>query len=394
MHTVHLFNPENDIALATNVSNFTAPINAARIAYDLSVLPYFIAGENDYVLVQNDSQVEWINQLEKKFHRCVVGITPHLNGIDISNVSPWGWSKAIKHRLATYGIGAEIMPSEADLEKIRWCANRERTVYIIQEMLKENPITSGTTIPCVCKNIRQILDFTKQYPNTILKSPWSSSGRGIIATAGVCCKQIISRGQGIINHQKSILAEPYYNKLLDFAMEFYVCENDNIGDTERVCCKGYSVFVNDARNSFDYGLVASDDRLEQIILEKSERNVTRQDLEQLKESLCRIIGSVFGGCYKGYVGVDMMICKNNDGKIFINPCVEMNVRCTMGVVAHEVYCRMREASLIGENEVKKFIVRYYRTGEDVKKACNEIVAHGGMVLNHIDEETRFLACVV
>ena len=61
------------------------------------------------------------------------------------------------------------------------------------------------------------------------------------------------------------------------------------------------------------------------------------DLEsRLKCELSKSVSSV----YKGYLGVDMMICRFPESPAYrIHPCVEINLRMNMGVVARHLYDR-------------------------------------------------------
>ena len=47
---LYIFNPENDLAIANGGMHYMAPPKARSIAYDLSMLPMWYAGANDYVL--------------------------------------------------------------------------------------------------------------------------------------------------------------------------------------------------------------------------------------------------------------------------------------------------------------------------------------------------------
>ena len=53
MAILHLFNPEHDIAMASNLSNFTAPHAGRQLRQDLDFLPAIWAASDDYVLVGN-----------------------------------------------------------------------------------------------------------------------------------------------------------------------------------------------------------------------------------------------------------------------------------------------------------------------------------------------------
>ena len=46
---IHIFNPEHDIALASNLSNFTAPHAGRQLRHDLGFLPAIWADEGDVI---------------------------------------------------------------------------------------------------------------------------------------------------------------------------------------------------------------------------------------------------------------------------------------------------------------------------------------------------------
>ena len=57
--TIHLFNPEHDIALASNLANFTAPHAGRQLRADLGFLPALWAEEGDTILVGNGCGDGW-----------------------------------------------------------------------------------------------------------------------------------------------------------------------------------------------------------------------------------------------------------------------------------------------------------------------------------------------
>ena len=61
---LHIFNPEHDIALASNLSNFTAPHAGRQLRHDLGFLPEVWAEEGDCILVDD---VELAQYEGKKF---------------------------------------------------------------------------------------------------------------------------------------------------------------------------------------------------------------------------------------------------------------------------------------------------------------------------------------
>ena len=54
--TLHIFNPEHDIALASGLSNFTAPHAGRQLRHDLGFLPAIWAKEGDIIMVDDVEQ--------------------------------------------------------------------------------------------------------------------------------------------------------------------------------------------------------------------------------------------------------------------------------------------------------------------------------------------------
>ena len=46
----------------------------------------------------------------------------------------------------------------------------------------------------------------------------------------------------------------------------------------------------------------------------------------------KALDSIIAPHYDGPLGIDMMFYKNENGEIALNPCVEVNLRMTMGMV--------------------------------------------------------------
>ena len=70
------------------------------------------------------------------------------------------------------------------------------------------------------------------------------------------------------------------------------------------------------------------------------RYLPLEKLERIREALRTELASVYGYTYTGYLGVDMMICRQDkENKYLVHPCVEINMRMNMGVVARLFYDR-------------------------------------------------------
>ena len=90
--TLHIFNPEHDIALAYDNKYFTAPHAGRLLRHDLDYLPVLWAAEGDYVLVENIGSAQqhalrlqrYGEQVNFVSRNDVERLSEH-----IDNVSPW-----------------------------------------------------------------------------------------------------------------------------------------------------------------------------------------------------------------------------------------------------------------------------------------------------------------
>lgn len=66
------------------------------------------------------------------------------------------------------------------------------------------------------------------------------------------------------------------------------------------------------------------------------------------------LAEVIKGSYEGYLGVDMMICRTQNGGYAIHPCVEINLRMNMGVVARLIY-----DNYVCDGGQGRYVIEYY-----------------------------------
>ena len=155
----------------------------------------------------------------------------------------------------------------------------------------------------------------------IFKSPWSSSGRGVFVSSSFDA-QTEKRLQGFLSSQGGFVVDRFYaEKVLDFAMEFFIDED------HRVEFLGYSVFRAAEHGAYSYNYVESQSELLQRI--DVDSTLLQRMIAYHQEHLSRI-------AYHGPVGIDML--KTADGRI--HPCLEINLRMNMGILAlllHERY---------------------------------------------------------
>lgn len=318
MSQLHLFNPENDIALAYGKSQYTAPPNALRLRTAGELLPLWFCEKGDQIISPN-ADLHWIENIKSKFD--IYGdVASHLTPSSISQCNPWGWSLYTKRQLLNLNVNEQILPSDEQINKIRELSHRRLCVEISNQLLSNN--IPNPTLPFEAHNEYEISDFLHKHQSIFLKSPWSSSGRGIINTNTLSEHEIIRRAKGIISRQGSVMCEKALDNIKDFAMLFF-------SNGIEVLFHGYSSFFNSKAGNYAGNIIGSQDYIAKSIYQNY---ISPKKLEQIASTLCKILTPLIAPHYNGFLGVDMMIY-NNNGTIDIAPCIEINLRMTMGVVA-------------------------------------------------------------
>jgi len=324
---LHVFNPEHDIALAADLSQFTAPHAGRQLRADLGHIPALWAEKGDMVLVDDVSAA--LNSIRHlhAFVNDVCFVTfddlRQMNNHDgqslFSAISVWGWDRAIVRQLERCGF-KEMLPSTSQLQQIRVISSRKwaaenllgKLVSVDQQFLgKAQIITSISQL--------QSPHFSFQ---RVLKAPWSSSGRGVRYELNEeHRKRNELWAKNVINSQGCIMVEPFYNKIVDFGMEFEVAANG------MVSYQGLSVFKT-ANGAYVGSIIASEKAKRKIL----GKYISDDTIDKVKNAICDITTDLFANKYQGPFGVDMMIVSDN-GILKLHPCVELNLRRTMGHVA-------------------------------------------------------------
>ena len=320
MAKLHLFNPEHDIALAANLGNFTAPHAGRQLRRDRGYLPAIWAATGDYVLVED---LEWAQTaFSRLMHRRFEGfIDKHaLARLDIDRVEPWGWDLAMREFLIRYGV--EAVPTEEEIAVIRDLSHRKHAVGLLRELREFDGTTGDSWLADMMVEVRQALRYNRRI---VVKAPWSSSGRGIRFIDGEVNDYLERWIRNVIARQRCVEIEPYYHKVKDFGMEF---ESDGEG---RVRYLGLSLF-HTQNGAYTGNILATEEEKREMI----SRYLSTNLLDRVQQRICERLGEQFKGKYRGPFGIDMMIVASETGDFLLHPCVEINLRRTMGHVALEL----------------------------------------------------------
>lgn len=342
---LYLFNPEHDLALASGEANYMAPASARRMASELALLPMWYAEEGSAVLAPSAYNLDYVKKIQELLGLSVDLITePELAIEQDLDIRPWGWDVALRKRLSVLGVDEVLLPSMGQLNDLREYSHRSKAVALLPE-LQLNEYFCGESY--YLKPPEEWKRFVEGRKECLLKAPLSGSGKGLNWCKGIFTPFISGWCTRVAASQGGVIAEPIYNKVEDFAMEFY---SDGAGELTFV---GYSLFHTGKSGMYEGNCLLSNEAIRKQLAQYIPLEAL-MDLENcLKYRLSALVGTV----YKGYLGVDMMICRfpENEKPVFrIHPCVEINLRMNMGVIARFLHDRYVRPGSTG-----RFVIDYH-----------------------------------
>ena len=371
MPRIHLFNPENDLSLAFGGSNYTPPANALALHKAGVVLPLFY-GERGDMVIGCEVNKEWAKEMVDRFD---LGTSLFDGYYPLEcEAAPWGWSLDARRQLEQAGVNQNALISPEQIERLRQLSHRRLTIEVMSQLVNVLPFEIPA-LPIEATTEQQVIDYRERNGGCYVKLPWSSSGRGVFDASELTDNALFSRVRGMINRQGSVMCEQRLDKIEDFAMLFY-------SDGQQVKLVGYSAFYNEHGASYSGNIVANED-----ILSRRLSTIVGEDrLMCISQALQSILTPIIAPHYKGYFGVDML-AYTDGSQVLVAPCVEINLRMTMGVVAWRL-----AQTVLADGLTARFSVSY-GNGEQSKIAVvenNRLVA-GGVSL--IPDNRDFMICL-
>ena len=355
MNRITVFNPEHDMALANGDRHFIAPRNIREMARDLAPLLDIVSGD---------------------------GITV------------WGWDHAIKTHLRRMGIDAAMLPTDAALTALRTCSERKAAHHLLRAFHADHPHGPYTGESLIAHNIEDIAAYATRHGHIILKDPLSSSGKGLrhvnmneddndndndnenfqwVASSSPSLSKVENWANALIKRHGYLTAEPFYDKAQDFAMEF--CIRD-----EQCHFIGYSLFSTNHHGRYESNLLMEDAKIEDLLAQYVPHSALHEVQAWVISHSAHIIPTGWDTTkHPLHFGIDMMVVETTDKVAFereqrlltdsaersnfnevngqqttdairkanfqfsilnsqfrIHPCVEINLRLNMGIIAHEV----------------------------------------------------------
>ncbi len=360
--TLYIFNPEHDLALAGGEANYMAPASARRMASELALLPVWYAEEGSAVLAPSAYNLDYLKRMQQLLDIPVCLMTePELAAEPDCDIRPWGWDAALRKRLSGLGVAESLLPSVGQLADWRECSHRSKAVSLLPE-LQLNAYFCGESY--YLQTPEEWKNFVEERERCLLKAPLSGSGKGLNWCKGIFTPFISGWCARVAAVQGGVIAEPIYNKVEDFAMEFY---SDGAGE---VRFAGYSLFHTGKSGMYEGNCLLSNKDIRRQLSQYVPLEALTLLESQLKDRLSAWVGTV----YRGYLGVDMMICRFPEGEnpVFrIHPCVEINLRMNMGVLTRFLYDRYVHPDAAG-----RFCIDYHPSeGEALKEHERMSVAY-------------------
>lgn len=329
--TLHIFNPEHDMALAANSRHWTSPHAGRQLRAELGWIPALWAKDGDIVLVEDVDAAEndyFRFKCNKTKAKVIFKTVTQLSGMEgIDKIIPWGWDLPLCAQLRRNGIVENLLPDEEKLNAIRKISGRQITLSMIPHL--RNGVEDSTCgAVYVVKSLDDLHRMIEELGSVVVKSPWSCSGRGVkYLTDTNLTDNFLNWFSNSLRQQGEMIVEPFHESLMDFGMEFEVVNGKSI-------YRGLSLF-DTANGAYTGSLLATEEEKRRIL----ERYIPQQLVDQTIQRICEFVDNAnqltpgSATCvYEGAYGVDMMIVRKND-KILLNPCVELNFRRTMGHTA-------------------------------------------------------------
>lgn len=403
MPLLHLFNPGHEMEVLCGKSHYTPPYTVQKMSSDLELLPIWYGGAGSFTLVRNQKATQFVSALPKDFRpslsspmilnlmmkelykRKKLGEKPKLPPL---TASIWGISpRSIDMFKELKQAGMEIDIPEWKEEYVG-LTKRQTSTYCLEQLQKNIPIVPYVKIPEVFSDIKSIDKYIKKNkPPFVLKTPFSSSGRGLYwVEEAPLDNRATSWLNGALKKQGEVSIEPALDKVVDFAAEFY---SDGEGHVNYV---GMSLFETTSQGQFVGCMLGA----QEALLQRLNEYISPEDFLFLVEQVAHVLKEVVGHTYCGYMGVDMLIYKTEDGNYAVHPFVELNLRYTMGLVAMQLSEHFIHPESQGMLRIISYIYDAYREHQRMQAEAplvldRGLIRSGYLSLCPVGPDTRYLA---
>ncbi|MDR2910768.1 MAG: hypothetical protein LBV47_05325 [Bacteroidales bacterium] len=397
---VFIFNPTCEYAVGSGNAWWQPNRLLQKMETDLAALPMFFAQPADIVLTDTTNTPEFISSFSRFEYRLPQFFNTRdfinetkLKPIALNRLMPWGWSPAA-HRLLLplkNFCSDEFKASPV----LKWhheskeLYSRRFAIEILKQLLSNRHcefFIPEHFIPEICTVESEIEKLIIKWGRVMVKAPWSCSGRGLQpVTKTPVHPKVWEKIRGIINNQGFVTVEPYLDKAADLAFQFEIKKG-------KISFIGVSNFFTDYRGqyqgNFIHGIPPNKYDNETIIFLKLLSEILVEPITETLEN------SRMPFFYEGNFGVDTLIFRDEEHRLKVNPCLEINLRQNMGLLA------LRLGKLVSPNKPAVYRI-FYRQGKSFLEFKNEMTKKhppkfvsgkldsGFFALTQVQENTQF-----
>lgn len=327
------FNPTCEMAIANGTATYTPPKHLEKFRNDLSILPIYFGDAQDVVLIDSTVPSYFLDDLKNLGWDLplVVNRSEDISTdlLPLQKFSPWGWSPAVVRKMQPFS--SLLGESDKSRQVLRWDEGYkimmsrltgQKLSQLVKSLLLPEGYISIPEVALQVDSMSQLIQMEREMTTPILlKTPWSASGRGLF--------KIRSRNENVVEsnwikskfkQQGFLMAEPFLNKIQDLSFHF----KKEFG---RVVFLGTTFFKSESDGRFMgcYIGIPEIDISDIFPL----RGVVEQASNLLETSLCSLEEIED---YNGYIGVDALLFYDDLGEVKLHPCIEVNLRYTMGLL--------------------------------------------------------------
>ena len=327
--------------------------------HDLAPLLSLLAHEGDYIYRPASPLESPAELLDCRGQ----SVSPHpLRGSTLQ-LQLWGIEPHIIHEVMTAPLlrGIGLVPPLISTDYLRM-AHRRSCEGLLRYLIKEGGypeallprwVEQGEDLSETKRLLREALRGVAQgygSPTEVMvKRPFSSSGRGVLPFPRCYSEKHLDALAGSCLRLGAVSIEPLWQVIENWALE-YVRDGEG-----RVSFVAFSLFETIASGrAYAGNILQSQETLRARLIQHIGSEALTQLIALQKTYLSEALAA---SQYEGYIGIDLFLYED-EGRIKLHPAVEINLRTTMGLLAHLAYERY-----LTPPEEGRFLIEYLPTAQ-------------------------------
>lgn len=332
MPKLYLFNPGHEEALrAPRHQAYTPPKVVRQMMYDLYELTYLLAERGDYVLRPRSIELSDFCLYDYQGRE----VEPNSLGTTALELEMWALEPFVQELVLAWGRRCGLRLSYQIISETYYQLSHRSTARLLLDHLEAYyPIPrwlfprwlNGSEAPEEVRTWLSELEGEGVLPSGVmLKRPFTSSGRGVMALP---TRQVYQEAESLLGQARrgqGISLEPRLEVVGNYALLFYLSGG-------KATHRYISTFATDPKGGTAY---TGNLLLPQDIQRNNLSSLLPQAVswEQWLTGYRSFLETHIAPHYSGWVGVDLFTYTDSQGGLSLHPCVEINLRCTMGVLA-------------------------------------------------------------